>query len=252
MNLFKKKLKIEFFSTVPGVSSVYPVIPAKNYMPNWVEKTKEHYKDFIKHNQTSRQVHIYRCPGIFDILRTGFYVTMPWDVLIETRGDPWDFKWTVPSAELSELMYPHPLVASHKELARMLPTPPGAMTTVIKLATPWQIKAPKGIKFMVLPLSYSDAWQYEHVPGILDPSDSSEVNFQVWWYETNGPYTIKAGTPIAHLIPITEEDYELVVRDANELDKLWVTKRKYLNNISFMHLRNKLKKAYWSHWNNDE
>jgi hypothetical protein len=45
MNLFKKKLKIEFFSTVPGVSSVYPVIPAKNYMPNWVEKTKEHYKE---------------------------------------------------------------------------------------------------------------------------------------------------------------------------------------------------------------
>jgi hypothetical protein len=241
--------KIEFFSYVQGVADTFPVIHARNKMPTWVDQVRQHYKvTAARLKDHGRFPHLYRCPGIFEILGEGYYVTMPWDVIIETKGDPWNFKWTIPSEELSELMGGIPLVVPHKEASELMPTPPGAMATIIKISTPWHIKAPPGLKFLVLPVSYPDTFEFEHVPGILDPGVSSEINLQIRWYVTNGIHTLKAGTPVAQIIPLSEKTYEMICRDATSWDNLWVTKRRFLNNFSFSVQRKKLKDAYETHF----
>jgi hypothetical protein len=241
--------KIEFFSYVQGVADTFPVIHARNKMPTWVDQVRQHYKvTAARLKDHGRFPHLYRCPGIFEILGEGYYVTMPWDVIIETKGDPWNFKWTIPSEELSELMGGIPLVVPHKEASELMPTPTGSLSTIIKISTPWHIKAPPGLKFLVLPVSYPDTFEFEHVPGILDPGVSSEINLQIRWYVTNGIHTLKAGTPIAQIIPLSEKTYEMICRDATSWDNLWVTKRRFLNNFSFSVQRKKLKEAYESHF----
>jgi hypothetical protein len=243
--------KIEFFSTIAGLADLFPIVYARNNLPNWVDACRQNYKvAAAKNGGNARFPHTYRCPGIFEILGEGFLVTMPWDVTIETNGDPWNFKWTLPDDELTSLMNVPgvPLINSHAEAASMLPVPPGAMPTIIKIVTPWHVVAPAGVKFLVLPLSYSETFEFEHVPGILDPGLSSEINFLLRWYVLNGVHKIKAGTPIAHIIPISEKSYELICRDATAWDKLWVEKRKFLINFSFTVQRKRLKDAFKAHF----
>ena len=240
--------KIEFFSTIQGVAGAFPIIPAKDYMPKWVPDCRDNYKQKLAMLNGTRSTHTYRCPGIFDILRTGYYVTLPWDLTIETRGDGQNFKWIVPDSELAELMAPIPLVLAHSAAGANLPNPPGSMQGLVKINTPWNVKLPKGVKLMMLPLSYTDVFEYAHVPGILDPGFSTELSLMLRWFKLSGTYTIKAGTPLCHLIPITDENLELECRDANDWDRLWVQKKRYLNNMSFFVLRNKIKEAYNKHW----
>jgi hypothetical protein len=241
--------KIEFFSYVQGVADVFPIIPARNKMPNWVDQVRQEYKvTAARFKDHGRFPHLYRCPGIFEILGEGYYVTMPWDVIIETNGDLQNFKWTVPSEELSTLMGGIDLVSPQASDAAMLPTPPGSMSTLIKISTPWHLKSPAGLKFLILPVSYPDSFEFEHMPGILDPGLSSEINLQIQWYVTNGVHTIKAGTPMAQIIPLSEKSYELICRNATAWDNLWVTKRRFFNNFSFAVQRKKLKDAYEAHF----
>lgn len=249
-NIFKKKPKIEFFSYIPGVAETCPVLHAKDRLPSWTVAMRENYKDTVRKTE-ARVSHTYRCPGIFEILREGYIMTMPWDVIIETRNDPWHFKWTVPDSTLAELMDPVPLITSHTEAAKGIPTPLGAMDTIIKFNLPWHVKAPKGVKLLFLPLSYDDNQVFTHVPGLLDPGYSSEINFLLRWYKWQGTYTIKAGTPMAHVIPVTAEHYDMVCREANNWDRFWLEKRKYIFNYSFTPRRKQMKQAYQSHYEND-
>jgi hypothetical protein len=242
--------KIEFFSSIPGVSETFPIIPSKEIMPRWVADCRENYKTKLPLMHNVRSPHTYRCPGIFDILKEGYYVTLPWDVTIETRGDSDNFKWIVPSSELSELMGDTPLVLSHTAAGANMPKRQGEMNGLIKLNTPWQFKMPKGMKLLMLPLSYSETLEFEHVPGILDPGYSTDISLMIRWYKPSGSYTIKAGTPIAHLIPLTDQKLGFECRDANAWDNLWIQKKKFLNNFSYVVQRNKIKDAYNRHWSN--
>jgi hypothetical protein len=60
---------------------------------------------------------------------------------------------------------------------------------------------------------------------------------------------IKAGTPLAHFIPISEEKFNLVCRDATENDKKWLRKRNFFNNFTFKLKRNLIKDFYHKHFN---
>jgi hypothetical protein len=240
--------KIEFFSTIDGMTDLSPIIEAKDYRPAWVAKCREDYVDFKERTEGLRGVHAYRCPAMFEIMQEGFLLTAPWDIIIETEpGKMWDFKWTVPDAELANLM-DVPLVVSHKEAAQHIPVPKGALNTIVKIATPWHVVVPDNLKLLVLPLSYDDNVEYYSVPGLFDPGHSSEINVQLRWFNNNGRITIKTGTPLAHVIPLSEHKFELVVRDANERDKLWLKKRKLFHNYSFAPIRNKIKELYIKHW----
>ena len=73
---------------------------------------------------------------------------------------------------------------------------------------------------------------------------SSELNIQMYWNKMSGKRIVKAGTPLAQLIPLTEKEYSFEVRDKNENDTKWLKKRKYLNAYSFIFNRNKAKEAY--------
>lgn len=242
--------KITFFSSLPGVPDLYPIIPASQYRPAWIKAARDDYKEAFKKADGDKFVHLYRCPGIFDIMSTGYIVPMPWDVTIETFGDGGDFKWTIPSEDLQRLTKTQ-LVNGHMDNgpAKYLPSKPGSLRSFIKFNTPWYIIAPKDVKFLVIPLPYTDSHEFESVHGILDPGYSAEVNIQMRWNVMKGKHTVKAGTPMCQLIPLTNEKFELEVREATEKDWGWIHKRNYFFNFSFLFKRNVLKEMYHKYFN---
>jgi hypothetical protein len=239
-----KKNKIIFFSAIDGVAETNPIQEASKFKFNWVEAAKEDYRkraDELK----GKNPHIYRCPGIFDLMSTGYIVPLSWDVIIETQGDDAEFSWTLPTG-IFEKMLNSKIVDGHfpEGIAKHLPKKPGSLSAIVKINSPWHVVAPEGVKFLVIPLPYPDDFSFEHTHGILDPSISTETNLQFRWNKLNGTHMLKAGTPMCQLIPLSSEKFDLEVRDATEEDKEWLKKRLYINNHTFVVKRPSIKAAY--------
>lgn len=233
-------IKIEFFSSVPGLAETFPIRASREVIPKWAYAAKS---DYIK-NKDRHEIHLYKCPGIFEMYTTGFIVSTWHDIDIQTDGER--FRMTIPDAKLEKMLGKDAVQEqSFSGIAKFLPKRPWSCKSILKINTPWHVLAPKGIKFLMIPMPYSDYFDFESCIGILDPALSSEINVQGYWNNLSpGQHLIKAGTPLAQLIPLTEKNYELIVRDANQSDNNWLQKRSYLNYIGFLLNRTKLRSAY--------
>jgi hypothetical protein len=242
-----KTRTIEFFSTVLGVADAYPIIPARECAPAWVSRARQDYID-DKKTGTGAFQHIYQCPGIMDLLNQGFIVPMWHDVVIKTNGDGKTFQWAIPGSELIDLAGKEIVGKQETGVETLMPVRPWSTSSLIKFNMPWNVVAPAGVKFLMIPIAYPDSFEFESSIGILDPGYSSEINLQMYWNIPKGEYIIKAGTPMAQLIPISEEKFEYVCRDMNSQDEKWIAKRKYLNSSTFRIKRNLVKDFYIKHF----
>jgi hypothetical protein len=233
-------MKIEFFSTVAGVATAFPITLARDTLPDWVATARA---DYLQTNKADQ--HVYKCPGIFELLTTGYIVHAWHDIQIDTNTG----KMTAyaPTTEMEALMGQDPLqVQSSNGTAKHLPKRPWSHNDLIKFNTPWHVLAPKDVKLMMLPIPYTNNFVIEACSGILDPGIASEINIQAYC-NVSGNVTVKAGTPLAQLVPLSERTFDLVVRDMNSSDNRWVTIRKYLNAFSYVLNRKKVKEGYNAH-----
>lgn len=244
-------MKIEFFSTVDGLAEACPIIPASEYRAAWMKRAQSDYKDKIKKSE-GRLNHIYQCPGIFDLAKTGFIVPMWHDVAIEPH-EGGDFKYTIPSSDLIDLSFGKEIISRQTTgVETLMPVRPWTFGPLLKINMPWHVIAPKGVKMLMIPFPYPDSFEIESSIGMLDPSVSSEINVQAYCNVQRGRFVLKAGTPLAQLIPLTEKNYELVVRNATEKDLKWERKRKFLMNYTFTLKRNLIKDIYYKYFGNDQ
>lgn len=240
--------KIQFFSSIPGVADTCPIIPASKYITNWQKRAREDYKVSSKRSK-GRMDHIAQCPGIFDLNKHGYILPMWHDVLIETMGDGKEFKWTVPTSDIHELAEGKEIISKQQTgVETLMPVKPWSMTSLIKFNTPWNVIAPKGVKFIMIPIAYPDSFELESSIGILDPSVSTELNVQAFYNIPKGEYFLKAGTPLAQIIPLSEQQFELVVRDKNASDELWLKKKQFIMNFTFKIKRNLVQDIYNKHF----
>lgn len=241
------KEKITFVSLVPGLTDVYPVYEAKKYETKWMNAARQDYKSAM--TQQINPNHIMQCPGIFDLYNHGYIVPMWHDVMIKTEGPDVPFKWMAANVESLEIDGVTSPVGKHEEqITKYLPRRHYSIKGVVKFNTPWRIIAPKGVKFLMLPLSYGDTSNFDASIGMLDPGISNEVNVQVNWNVLNGETMMKIGTPLCHLIPISEKQFDMEVRDATDKDLAWEKKKNYFMNMSFFPKRNILKEAWLKHF----
>jgi hypothetical protein len=239
---------IEFFSAAPGLADIFPIIPAKQYRADWMNAARADWVENKDKFSKTKQTHIFQCPGIFDLFNHGYIIPMWHDLLIKTDGTGRSFSWSIPSGALNAYRGKE-IVGSHKpNLDKFIPKRPWSIDQFVKLDTPWNVVAPKGVKFLMLPITYPDEFIFENATGILDPSISTEINLQLYWNNLKGDTLIKAGTPIGHLIPLTEKTYELVVRDMNDNDRSWLEKKNLFMSMFFRENRSLLKTIYNKHF----
>ena len=235
--------RIEFYSEIYGLADTVPILRTSEVLPKWISLVRNEYKQFPKDRS-----HLYRCPGIFDLFNYGYIVPAWHDLKIKSDGE--HFGYEIPSQNLVDLRGSETLAQAHDKntVGKYLPRPPWAHPCVLKINTPWHVITPRGIKLLMTALPYPDSFEIEALTGILDPRVSTEVNLQLNYNLPKGEYTIRAGTPLAMLIPITEDDLELVVRDKNEYDNIWSLKRKFVNSMSYVLNRKRIKSLYEQHW----
>ena len=230
-------MRIEFFSSIAGVAETFPILNAKECIPDWITTARA---DYLKSDK--KDIHIFKCPGIIDILTTGFVVTAWHDVEITPRQDA--INVTIPDGKLNDLLGKEAVqIQSPNSIAKHIPKRPWSQKGIVKINTPWHVWSK--CKLLMIPLPYTEHFEFESTSGILDPGIANEINIQGYWNTQTA--TIKAGTPLCQIIPLTEKQYSMVCRDANARDNLWLQKRKFFNNFAFVLQRQVLKKVYDKH-----
>jgi len=209
--MFKKKLR--FINPVPGIAEAYPVIKAKDFKREWVEKNN---KDAQQHSQSLKTCPISRlknlaqsvkfvsrCPGIRSFMNTGYIVTLPFDVVIETYGDGTKFvaEHFAPTLEHNLGLNGFAKESFHDYVN----VPQNSLKTLIKIDTGWKVVPDSRFVFLCGPVHYSGESRFTTVTGILDPYISCELNIAMYWHVLQGRETLKAGTPILQLIPIPRD-----------------------------------------------
>lgn len=237
--LNKMKNVIEFYSKIDAVFHEFPIEFSGDNIPAWMDLAKADYMN----NKNSQSV--YKCPGIVELMTSGYIVKTWHDIEV---GSDMNGRLiaSYPSDELEKLLgFPPVQIQGGDTVAKHVPKRPWSHRDILKINTPWHIVAPKGVKFMMLPVSYTDEIAFESTIGILDPAVSNEINVQGY---VNKLGVIRAGTPIAQLIPISERKYDTVIRKMTESDKAWIDRKWFLSHFSFIFNRSRAKKAYEDHY----
>jgi hypothetical protein len=216
MNWFKKKCKIRFFSVVPGIEMVHPIIPARQYKFKWFAEALKKFKQQDSQTEGPWLVNgINRCPGVIDMLGQGFIITAPFDFAITTNSTNNSiFQWQAPDNGIGQ-----EYISGHnpEQFAEFAPFREDTLRTIIKINTFWRYSGT--VKFLQLPIPYPDHNIFSAVPGVVNPDNYYALNIQLYWHKLDGTYLVKAGTPLCQFVPIPDDlDITLTVDQATAED----------------------------------
>ena len=250
MNFWNRRNKIEFFHNEPSIIDNFPVMESKDLKLNWVKKTKQDFKNLVESGaETDRDFsHIVRCPGIFDLFKYGYIITLHKDVIIRPKEN--EFEWNTRLGNIDPLFENFKITGQSERNVILISKPPWAKNFIVKIDTGWNVVAPKNVKFLMLPIAYPDTFDFTATTGILNPAITTSINFQLFWNGVDRETIIKAGTPLGHLIPMSEKKYQMVQRIMNQHDRDWMAKLKSTFGSTFWHhtIRKKMVDMYNNYW----
>ena len=107
---------------------------------------------------------------------------------------------------------------------------------LIKINTPWAVKVPRGYSMMLMPVAYADESRFTVMSGLIQSDlPAAPINVQMRWHVKEGKELIKAGTPLAQLILIKDDDVEATQVYREDDDMLYGSYLLYNNRFSRMY-----------------
>ena len=243
MKFWNKKNKIEFFHNEPSILENFPIIESKELKLKWVKRARKDIENSAVDIPSTS--HLVRCPGIFDLFKYGYVIPLHKDIAIKSKGTNFEWHSIMAESDKSKLVN-----GFSEHITNLTPTPPWSANFIVKINTGWNVIAPKGVNFLQLPIAYPDTFEFTAAIGILNPTVSTQINFPMFWHGTDKETIIKAGTPLGHLIPLSEKRYQMVQRNMNQQDKDWMEKVNSMQGSTFWPYttRKKMVNMYNKYW----
>ena len=261
----KKKPRARFFSLHPGVHTLHPITKAAELDRDWVGKERDDYRERLgkcpfnkvlqgeQHHPNS----IGRCPAINSIMRTGYIVYAPADFKVHTNGDGHTILFTTTPFQLPTAPY----VTLHEDNVSkwlMDSTKDTTIDQVIKINTPWRVQADDDVLFLQTKVPFVNETRFSAISGILDPRTAYEINVQLFWHVLKGDETVRAGTPLCCLVPISRsmlEDLDVSIDVADQKDFqleqefLFTAYNEFPENVNVTQRQLKTQKILRKYWN---
>ena len=178
----REKPKIHWWSVIDGVDKVTPILPAKEFIPDWWKRVER----FINKNHDQKGT-VRNCPSFPEYINQGFVVPLWCDLHIEIKHD--GYEWQSPDKMFQ--------FTSHgdEQFRDYLPQHMKDNTSmVLKPTCPWRVKTPPGWSVWQLPMTYHYNPIFETLPGIIWSDIHHEINQQMLMRQY-GEFVIKRGTP---------------------------------------------------------
>jgi hypothetical protein len=216
---FKQKNTISFFSSSKGVADYYPIEPSKDNLPKWLHNARNDFSERLKGVYPSQYVRsVHRCPGIISLMTKGFVIKAWQDFSITTDSNG-TYEWgaAVSLNEYSDSKHIRSEIDIHNYdiLLKYLPHKKDSFNMILKLPTPWFVYGPKNVKFLLLPVPYSDDDSFFAYPGILDTNYTNNILINLHWNCIDKTHVIRAGTPLVQIIPFEDTQYDYEVKRTN-------------------------------------
>jgi hypothetical protein len=229
INLFRKKPKLHFWSTVSDVEKYTPIKPAVKTIPNWFRNIKP-YPDNVDTDTSTGTVK--QCPSFISYFKNLYTLTLWCDLKIKI--DENYYEWSSPDQRFE-------FTAHHSSQMRDSLPEYGKDNTVmiIKAICPWRAKTSKGYMLMQLPCTYEYNPIFEAPPGFLKTSVYHQLNPQLV-FKQKGTFLIKRGTPICHYLLVKEEEVDFKVYSKQEYFKIDPTYEDMVKTVFHRQLKEKL------------
>ena len=231
----KKEDIIEIWSTIEGLPAVEPVKDSSHFLPKWWVNTPQWQNEAVKKGNTTDNINnkgtVKRCPAIPEFMNMGFTVPLWCDLRVEIFDDG-SWKWNTPASEF------HFESHGDTQLANYMPKH-ARPTIIMKPNCPWNVRTPKGISLLQLPMLWHFNPNFTVAPGVIWTDIHHEINQQMMFHK-KGVFNIQRGTPLAHYIPIRREQWNFDVK--NETQELREARR-----TSYYHVRTKFGGGYPKH-----
>jgi hypothetical protein len=223
----KKAPQIEFFSLIPEIETIAPIINASKVRPLLMQNSAEALSVEKKCPNYGKQksTNTSKCSGIIDYYKHGWILTAWQDITIKTNGDGESFEWMTPidqsiltnGSVVGKYIDYHP----KESYSNHVDDDPNTLKHILKINTSWRCKIPKGYYLFESDVPYSNEKRFNVASGFYDSDFGvGQMNVNIFWHLMNGETVIKAGTPIAHYMLIPKEKATLVVRSATDDDIL--------------------------------
>ena len=185
-----KKNEIIITPTDNRLMEIAPYL-ASDVLPSW-------WKDLPVHKGSLR-----RCQGTYDFLQYGFILPLWMDVTIRPRSGKDGFEFN--NTDYGDNSFPIGGFPQSSAAGcpfgdnRKMP-----QADFPKLVSPWRYRTPPGVSLMVLPILHEPNPNYTIMPGLVHTDFYNQIHIVMSIF-TDKEFTIPAGTPMQHIIPIRRD-----------------------------------------------
>lgn len=231
--LKKKQIVVDCFTDNQNAFNALQIQNSSNFMPKWWKNMPANYSDGGLFKQPTMKT----CNGLIETYKTGIILPMWCDFIINVTNK--EYRWHFADEKNSANIHGHQQWDSFAD-----PLEYGH----IKISSPWRLKEKTGINwFTTLP-----QWNFGlnrnlfFASGMLSFKHTHELNLN-FFIKLNENYEqfINVGSPIAHLIPISEKNIILKhhLIDQNEYARMAGNRVSVTNSLKkIMKMSDKLEK----------
>jgi hypothetical protein len=195
----RKKIVVDCFMNNEFVVNNVPIVRAVKATPNWWKSIPAKV-DITEHSGIQKEVStIKKCIGFQDLYRNAFTLSMWSDlnIICNEKGFVWEF-----SDPNSSVDSHNPLQWAHNfQNMRHL-----------KIMCPWILKEKTGCNFAYVKETWgsldNDYHNFTVLPAVVNFKHQHVLHINAFIPHDSSAYSIKLGTPVVHLIPLTEHDVE--------------------------------------------
>ena len=223
----KEKPVIKWWSVIDGLEKVVPVVPAKEYIPDWWKRVERMIDSNIESKGT-----IKNCPSMPEYMTQGFVVPLWCDLHLKIENDK--FEWQSPEKVFN--FHSH----GDQQFRDWIPKHVRDNSSMIlKPSCPWRVKTPPGWSMWQLPMAYHYNSIFEVLSGIIWSDIHHEINQQMLM-KKHGEFKLDRGTPLAMYVPYERKKYDFTIEGPNP-------ENAKMANESYMHVRTMFKGGYKRH-----
>ena len=209
------------FTNTLGVPEEYSPKLASALVPEWYKKVDSYINGEKKPTgEGSSAATVKRCMPVFDAIVGGYIILSAADVFVSQKETEDGTKQPYYEWSSYGLIQFHPIEQMPEHPAR------NGHMAYPKWINPWAIKTPEGYSSLFVQPMHRES-PFTILPGIVDTDTyTAAVNFPFVLNDINFEGLIPAGTPIAQVIPIKREDWEMSIGTQEEfMEQQQVTNR---------------------------
>lgn len=190
---------IKFFTTKEKKTYGAPT-PTKYTIPEWYKRAESSYIAAPGVEAAG----VKKCMPFVDAMMSGYVIRFPFDVEV-SKAEDGSINFSYPATPLGEIIHER-----QKELGQTIPRPSGFAPNHLTFSGFWGLKTPRGYSVLVThPLNRHEL-PFHTLSAIMDSDEFFAPGNIPFFIKEDFEGVIPEGTPLAQIIPIKRESWQMV------------------------------------------